>query len=63
MRDAIQGAVDAVNAEFSSAEGIKRFRILPRDLLVEEEEITPTLKVRRRAIVEKYADAIDELYA
>ncbi len=63
VRDEVQAAVDAVNAEFSSAEGIKRFHILPRDLLVEEEEITPTLKVRRRAIVEKYAGAIDDLYA
>jgi long-chain acyl-CoA synthetase len=63
VRDAIQGAVDAVNAEFSKAEGIKRFRILPRDFLVEEEEVTPTLKIRRRTIVERYADAIDELYA
>ena len=61
--DAIQGAVDAVNAEFSRAEQIKRFRILPRDFSVEEEEVTPTLKVRRRAIVERYDEAIEGLYA
>jgi long-chain acyl-CoA synthetase len=60
---AIQGAVDAVNAEFSRAEQIKRFHILPRDFSVEEEEITPTLKVRRRAIVERYDGAIEALYA
>ncbi len=63
VRDAIQSAVDAVNAEFSSAEQIKRFVILPRDFLVEEEEITPTLKVRRRAIIERYSAAIESLYA
>ena len=59
----IQAAVDAVNAEFSSSEQVKRFVILRRDFLIEEEEITPTLKVRRRAVVERYADAIDALYA
>ncbi len=60
--EAVAGAVAAVNSEFSSAEQIKRWTILPRDFLVEEEEITPTLKVRRRAIVQKYADAIEALY-
>jgi long-chain acyl-CoA synthetase len=62
VRDAVQSAVDAVNAEFSSAEQIKRFVVLPRDFLVEEEEITPTLKVRRRTIIERYGAAIDSLY-
>jgi long-chain acyl-CoA synthetase len=63
VQAAVADAVSAVNAEFSSAEQIKRWTILPRDFLVEEEEITPTLKVRRRAIIEKYAEAIDALYA
>jgi long-chain acyl-CoA synthetase len=62
VMEAIAGAVAAVNSGFSSAEQIKRWTILPRDFLVEEEEITPTLKVRRRAIVQKYADAIGALY-
>ncbi len=62
VQAAVADAVHAVNAEFSSAEQIKRWTILPRDFLIEEEEITPTLKVRRRAIIEKYAEAIDALY-
>ena len=60
---AIEGAVAAVNAEFSRAEQIKRWKVLPRDFLQEENEITPTLKVRRRAIIQKYSDEIEALYA
>ncbi len=62
LREAVQSAVDAVNGEFSSAEQIKRFALLPRDFLVEEEEITPTLKVRRRTIIDRYEAVIDSLY-
>ena len=60
--EAIEGAVQAVNGEFSRAEQIKRWKVLPRDFLQEENEITPTLKVRRRAIIEKYARDIELLY-
>jgi long-chain acyl-CoA synthetase len=60
---AIEGAVQAVNSEFSRPEQIKRWEILPRDFLQEEDELTPTLKVRRRAIIGKYADQIDALYS
>jgi long-chain acyl-CoA synthetase len=63
VEEAVAAAVESVNAQFSRAEGIKRWRILPRDFLMEAEEITPTLKVRRRAIVEKFASDIDDLYA
>src|SRR5207237_1442430 len=54
----VEGAVEAVNAGFSRAEQIKRWTVLPRDFLQEEDEVTPTLKVRRRAIIQKYADDI-----
>ena len=63
IQEAVAAAVGAVNAEFSRAEQVKRWRILPRDFLQEEEEITPTLKVRRRTIADKYAGVIAELYA
>jgi long-chain acyl-CoA synthetase len=63
VEEAIAGAVAAVNAEFSRAEQIKKWTILDRDFLQEEDEITPTLKVRRRAIVQKYADTIEGMYA
>jgi long-chain acyl-CoA synthetase len=59
---AIAGAVEAVNGEFSRAEGIKRWQILTRDFLQEEEELTPTLKVRRRTIIARHQDLIEQLY-
>jgi long-chain acyl-CoA synthetase len=63
VKEQIDGAVASVNAEFSRAEQIKKWEVLERDFLQEEDEITPTLKVRRRAIVEKYSDRIEALYA
>ncbi len=63
VRDLIQGVVDDVNSERSRFEQIKRFRILPRDFSAEHEEITPTLKLRRRVVQEHFADEIDQLYA
>jgi long-chain acyl-CoA synthetase len=58
----VQRIVDAVNADFSRFEQIKRFRVLPRDFSMEEGEMTPTLKLKRRVICERYADEIAALY-
>jgi long-chain acyl-CoA synthetase len=63
VRDLIQGVVDDVNAERSRYEQIKRFSILPRDFTMEDGELTPTLKLRRRVVVEHFPGALDELYA
>jgi long-chain acyl-CoA synthetase len=63
VQEQIAGAVAAVNAEFSRAEQIKKWTVLDRDFLQEEDEVTPTLKVRRRAIVDKYSDTIEAMYA
>jgi long-chain acyl-CoA synthetase len=60
---AIAEAVDTVNAERSRFEQIKRFRILPRDFSLAEDELTPTLKVKRKVCSEHFADEIDALYA
>ncbi|HEY5872593.1 MAG TPA: long-chain fatty acid--CoA ligase, partial [Gaiellaceae bacterium] len=59
----LQGVVDDVNRERSRFEQVKRFAILPRDFTLEHGEITPTLKVRRRAVQEHFAAEIDALYA
>ena len=61
--EAVGAAVERVNGEMSHAEGIKKWSVLPRDFSLDAEEITPTLKVRRKIIIEKYADAIERLYA
>jgi long-chain acyl-CoA synthetase len=58
----LQNAIDNVNREFASVEGIKKFRVLERDFIQAENEITPTLKVRRRHIGNIYADVIEEIY-
>ena len=51
-----------MNAHRSRYEQIKRFEILPRDFSADEDEITPTLKLRRRVVQEHFADAIERLY-
>ncbi|HEY6775448.1 MAG TPA: AMP-dependent synthetase/ligase [Thermoleophilaceae bacterium] len=63
VRAEIQSAVDEVNSHVGPVEQIKRFEILPRDLSQEGGELTPTLKVKRNLVHEKYAGVIDEIYA
>ena len=58
----IQRAVDDVNEQFSRVENIRRFAILPAEWTPESEELTPTLKLKRRVINTKYADEIEALY-
>jgi long-chain acyl-CoA synthetase len=60
---AVQKIVDGVNEKLSQPEKIKKWAVLPRDFTQDAEEITPTLKVRRKTITEKYGDAIERLYA
>ena len=63
FRAEIQAAVDHANASVSRAESIRSFTILPHDLTVEAGELTPTLKVRRAVVAQRYAEEIDRLYA
>ena len=63
VRALLQSVVDSVNRDRSRFEQVKRFAILPRDFTMEAGEITPTLKLRRRAVQEHFADEIDTLYA
>jgi long-chain acyl-CoA synthetase len=58
----IQRAVDAANQKLSQVEQVKKFTILPTEWTAESEELTPTLKLKRRVIEEKYADEIEALY-
>ncbi|MGZ8741162.1 MAG: AMP-dependent synthetase/ligase [Gaiellaceae bacterium] len=62
VHDLVQGIVDDVNRERSRFEQLKRFTILPRDFTMEHDEVTPTLKLKRRVVMEHFADDVDELY-
>jgi long-chain acyl-CoA synthetase len=59
----IQEGVDALNKRVGSWEAIKYFTLLPRAFTEEAGEITPTLKIKRKVIAQKYADQIDSMYA
>ncbi len=59
----IQKAVDETNRHVSQVEAIKRFIILPVEWTPESEELTPTLKLKRRIVSQKYAPQIEEMYA
>jgi len=59
----IEKQVEEVNRGLARFESIKKFDLLSRELSVDEGELTPTLKLRRRAIHEKYRDAIAALYS
>jgi long-chain acyl-CoA synthetase len=59
----IQADVDHVNSNFSQVEGIKRFTVLHEEWLADSEELTPTMKLKRRGITARYAAEIEALYA
>ena len=58
----VQTAVDQVNKELARYESLKYFRILPKDLTIEDDLITPSLKVKRKKVEERYRDLLDSMY-
>lgn len=58
----VQAAVERVNAHVSRPEMVRRFIVLERELSVEHDELTPTLKIRRPVVTERYAARLDTLY-
>jgi long-chain acyl-CoA synthetase len=62
VREEVQKAIDEVNSHVGPVEQIKRFEILDHDLSQETGELTPTLKVKRNVVHEKFADVVDRIY-
>jgi long-chain acyl-CoA synthetase len=62
VRELIQAEVDKANTKYAQVEQVKKFVILDHDLSQETGELTPTLKVKRNIVNEKYAGLFDELY-
>ena len=62
MRAAVQAGVDAANARLARVEQIKKFTIIPGDWAPGGDELTPTMKLKRRPIAEKYAGEIEAMY-
>jgi long-chain acyl-CoA synthetase len=63
VRTLVEGIVEGVNADRSGFEQIKRFAILPRDFSAEHDEVTPTLKLRRRICEQHFYGEVEALYA
>jgi len=63
VRAVVQQAIDALNSEVGRWETIKKFEILDRDLTVEAGDLTPSLKLKRRAVEKRYAEVLNGFYA
>jgi len=63
MIEAVEKEIDAANDQLARVEQIKKFKILPTDWEPGGDELTPTMKLKRRPIAEKYKNEIEELYA
>ncbi len=63
VRATIQRHIDRINEKFARVEQVKKFVILPRDLSQESGELTPTMKVKRNVVADKYAGEVESLYS
>lgn len=63
LLDRINKEIDQINKEYGSWEQLKKVKLLPNELTIEGGELTPTLKFKRKRILEKYQDAYQSIYA
>jgi long-chain acyl-CoA synthetase len=59
----IEGEITRVNAKFARVEQVRKFRLIEQKLTAEDEELTPTMKLKRKLVNEKYRDLIEGMYA
>jgi len=62
LKALIAAEIERQTGHFSRFEKVKKFRVIPSDFTIETGELTPSLKVRKKIIAEKYANLIDEMY-
>ncbi len=62
VQELIQGEIDRVNRKFARVEQIKKFFLLDTQLSAEDEELTPTMKLKRELVQTKYASQIEAMY-
>ena len=63
VRDMVQGDINELNARLERWETIKKFEILPHDLTVEDGDMTPSMKVKRKAVEQKYMSILESMYS
>lgn len=63
LKALIQEHVDAINPEFATVEQVKKVTIIPKNFSVEDGQLTPSLKVKRRVVYTQYADEIEAMYS
>jgi long-subunit acyl-CoA synthetase (AMP-forming) len=59
----LQRQIDGVNARLARVQAIKKFKVIPREFTIEGGELTPTMKVKRKVVTEKYKNEIEKLYS
>jgi long-chain acyl-CoA synthetase len=63
IQELIEGEIKRVNAKFARVEQVRKFRLIEQKLTAEDEELTPTMKLKRKLVNEKYRDLIEQMYA
>ena len=62
IQELVQGEIDRVNKTFARVEQVKKFRLIEQKLTAEDEELTPTMKLKRKLVNDKYKALIDSMY-
>ncbi len=63
IQELIESEIAKVNAKFARVEQVRKFRLIEQKLTAEDEELTPTMKLKRKLVNEKYRDLIESMYA
>jgi len=62
VQDLIWREIESVNRKFARVEQVKKFRLIETQLTAEDEELTPTMKLKRKLVQQKYAELIEGMY-